>query len=106
MSLSRLNWLVALRSRLARSFTKLPPPSNFTRRRSLCSQSGVVEALEERLQLSSASFVDGRLSIEITGNDSVQVSASLGQTLVRFNGHATAIGSVAASMCFRNLIHS
>ena len=97
MSLSRLNWLVALRSRLARSFTKLPPPSNFTRRRSLCSQSGVVEALEERLQLSSASFVDGRLSIEITGNDSVQVSASLGQTLVRFNGHATAIGSVAAS---------
>ena len=57
----------------------------------------MVESLEERLQLSSASFVDGRLSIEITGNDSVQVSASLGQTIVRFNGHAAAIGSLAAS---------
>jgi hypothetical protein len=48
-------------------------------------RSGAVEALEQRLQLSSANFVDGRLSIEVTGSDRVQVSASHGQTLVTFN---------------------
>ena len=49
------------------------------------------------MQLSSASFVDGQLSIEVTGNDRVQVSASHGQTVVKFNGHAAHFGTVAAS---------
>lgn len=55
-----------------------------------------VEALEERLQLSSTSFVDGRLSIDVTGSDRVHVSAAHGEAIVKLNGHTADIGSVAA----------
>ncbi len=56
-----------------------------------------METLEPRLQLSSASFVDGRLSIEVTGSDRVQVSAAHGEAIVKFNGQPTDIGSIAAA---------
>ncbi|MFM9962260.1 MAG: Calx-beta domain-containing protein, partial [Planctomycetaceae bacterium] len=45
----------------------------------------------------STSFVDGQLSIEVTGNDRVQVSASHGQAVVKFNGRAADLGTVPAS---------
>ncbi|MFM9965778.1 MAG: hypothetical protein ACKV2Q_31740, partial [Planctomycetaceae bacterium] len=87
MSLARWNWLTALNRRLKASFSKAPPPSKFTHR-NRHARSGALDALEQRLQLSSTSFVDGQLSIEVTGNDRVQVSASHGQAVVKFNGRA------------------
>ncbi len=59
MSLSRWNCLNTLRRRLNSSFTKLPPPSKFTRRQSLYHRAGPVEALEQRLVLTDPTADSG-----------------------------------------------
>ncbi|MFM9960421.1 MAG: hypothetical protein ACKV2Q_04265 [Planctomycetaceae bacterium] len=54
-----------------------------------------MQVLEERLPLSSVSFVDGRLEIELTGNDAVRVTSAGNEAIVKINGQSAQLGPVA-----------
>lgn len=49
------------------------------------------------MRLSSVSFLDGELSIEVTNNDRILVSAAHDQTTVKVNGQSINFGVIATA---------
>ena len=79
MSLSRWNWLNTLTRRLNVGFSKLPPPSKFTRRQSLYHHTGPVEALEHRLALTNPNAEPGGPYF-IRSGDTLNLDGSMSTT--------------------------
>jgi hypothetical protein len=57
-----------------------------------------VEALEQRLQLSATSFVDGVLQITLSGEESLRVTERQGEVILVAHGQKQAIGTLASAV--------